>query len=79
MLGLFVLVHREWGTQASGLKKDKLRPGNLSHAFQNRIKLDFVETQLALLYHLFEHFVEMWIGCLHLKKNPSFKVFLWGI
>lgn len=43
MLGLFVLVHREWGTQASGLKKDKLRPGNLSHAFQNRIKLDFVE------------------------------------
>lgn len=43
MLGLFVLVHREWGTQASVLQKDKLRPGNLSHAFQNRIKLDFVK------------------------------------
>lgn len=43
MLGLFVLVHREWGTQTSGLEKDKLRPGNLSHAFQNRIKLDFVK------------------------------------
>lgn len=34
MLGLFVLVHREWGPQNSGLEKDKLRPGNLSHAFQ---------------------------------------------
>lgn len=60
-------------SQTSGLQKDKLRPGSLSHAFQNRTKL----TQLALLYHLFEHFVEMWIGCLHLK-NPSFKIFLWG-
>lgn len=43
MLGLFVLVHREWGRQTSGPKQDDLRPGNLSHAFQNRIKLDFVE------------------------------------
>lgn len=43
MLGLFVLVHREWSRQTSGQKQDELRPGNLSHAFQNRIKLDFVK------------------------------------
>lgn len=43
MLGLFVLVHREWDAQSSGLEKTKLRPGNLSHAFQNRIKFDFVK------------------------------------
>lgn len=30
------------------------------------------KTQLAFLYHLFGHFVETWIGCLHLKY-PSFK------
>lgn len=57
--------------QASALEKDKLRPGNLSHAFQNRIKLE-LSNPTGFLYHLFEHFVEMWIGCLHLKY-PSFK------
>lgn len=77
MLGLFVLVHREWGIRPSGLKKNELCPGNLTHAFSNWIQLDFVKPNRLFVRNLFGHFVEMWIECLHLK-NLSFKIFLWG-
>lgn len=77
MLGLFVLVHREWGIRPSGLKTNELCPGNLTHAFSNWIQLDFVKPNRLFVKNLFGHFVEMWIGCLHLK-NLSFKIFLWG-
>lgn len=47
--------------------KDKARPGNLSHAFQNRIKLDFVKTPTGF----FVPFV--WTFCRNVDRVFTFE------
>lgn len=74
MLGLFVLVHREWGAEASAQMMDKLRPENLSHAFQN-IFTFLCQTQLDI-FSFFVPFVQTFcrtVDSVYIFKSPSFK------
>lgn len=52
MLGLFVLVHREWDSQTLG------RPGNHAHDCQAEF-ISMLANVADFFYHLFEHCVEM--------------------
>lgn len=70
MLGLFVLVHREWGRQTLG------RPGK--HV--NDCRTEFIYTlanSTGFLYHLFEHFVEMLDRMFTFKRIKALKCFFW--
>lgn len=70
-------------SRPSGLKKNELCPGNLTHAFSDRIQFDFVKKSHKLFFLLF--FVQfVWMFCRTVdrmftfdeKRNMSFKVFL---
>lgn len=72
MLGLFVLVHREWGSQALE------RPGK--HAYDCQTEFIYTLAKLTgFLYRLFEHFVEMLDRVFTFKRIKALKCFcFWG-
>lgn len=72
MLGLFVLVHREWGSQTLG------RPRK--HA--DNCQTEFIYTLAKLtgfLYRLFEHFVEMLDRVFTFKRIKALKCFVFEV